>query len=828
MKLNEHERARPNVAGLKSQVQQVEMKSILADMWPPFKPLPVFKYETDEYRAEIHFDKTHGEWVCRKTSLPSNKVQELRGGLTELTMALPHGQAEVVTETLAAEQQEQELEKEANRRIQAMLEWRENYENGALYSELQDYLSESQQGEIYDSIRLTLTARQLQFNPKNVAYVFEALSKAGGKLATLIEIAQRKKTEQGADVPAKAGAATPDAERHVSVEAIHPRRDRRLRTRITPASRAYVELGGTNGGMVLNISETGMAVAVADPLIVGDYLPRIRFHLPSSGQRIEISARIVWLAESKKSAGIRFVDLTADARNQISDWIASEKSTPEFEGLTAAPVENLTPATLERFPDEPIGSVCPEQDQTSFPELIAHSASQSSEIAAPEILEASALSLVEDLQRKVHHHAPVTGVGPQVRTHKVESSADRIENSPSRFHVLEISGLQVAAFALVFLFAVIGLTVGLTVGRGPLGKRLRDAQKSILAVDTTSPALPNRPGQTTSHTSTPPAANTFNTPAVNPSAPETEESRSESPSAQSRKGPPEDSATHVSPTGPSSTVTSRSLIDSDNSSGANKLDDVSPFEEKPKESTRDSESFAKVPSADSNSSPTVESKPSVNPEASPGCNGSAGLIARNAPPPASPKPAHSPKAVGPMSGAPRNPVPRRLTPATGAAPHPSPPSVILVTAPAYGSKPFRVTFPEKPIAASSSFAMISELSVLVSPEPGPAVAHKPARLQAGELVFFVWPRYPRPGDRYGSAEIVKVRTTIGQLGQVLDIKFVSGSISLLPAAMSAIRLWRYRPTLLNKRPVQVQQDVTIEFRPPEYLSQVRTQHALHK
>jgi len=828
MKLNEHERARPNIAGLTSPLQQAEMKLLLAGRWPPLKPLPVFKYETDEYRASIDFDKTRGEWVCRKTSLPSNKVQELRGGLTEITMTLPHGQEEVFAKCAAAEQQEQALEKDASRRLQAILEWRENYENGILYSGLQDYLSESQQAEIDDSIRLTLTARQLQFSPKNVAYVFDALSKAGGKLATLIEIAQRNKTEQGVDVPAKAEAAPPDTERHVSVEAIHPTRDRRLQKRITPASRAYVELGGTNGGIVLNISETGMAVAAADPLVGDGYLPRIRFQLPGSAQRIEISAQIMWLSESKKGAGIRFVDLTADARTQISDWMASEKPTPEFEGLTPAPVESLIPATLERIPDEPIGSVCPEQDQTSFPELIAHSASQASEIAAPEILEASALSLVEALQRKVHHHAPVTGVGPQVRTHRVESSADRIENSPSRFHVLEISGLQVAAFALVFLFAVIGLTVGLTVGRGPLGKRLQDAQKSILAVETTSPALPNRPGETNSQTSTPPAANTFNTPAVNPSAPETEESRSESPSAQSLNPRPADSDIRVRPTGPSSAVTSRSLIDSDNSSGANKLDDSTPSEEKSKESTQDSESFAKVPPADSNSSPTVESKPSVNPEASPGRNGSAGVIARNEPPPANPKPSHSPKAVGSISGAPRNPAPRKVTPATGAPPHPSPSSAILITFPAHGGKPFRVTFPEKPIAASSSFAMTSELSVLVSPELGPAVAHKPARLQAGELVFFVWPRYPRPGDRYGSAEIVKVRTTIGQFGQVLDIKFVSGSISLLPAAMSAIRQWRFRPTLLNKRPVQAQQDVTIEFRPPEYLSQVRTQHRSHK
>jgi hypothetical protein len=657
MKLNEHERARTNIAGLASPMQQAEMNLLLARRWPPLKPLPVFKYETDEYRASIEFDKTRGEWVCRKTSLPSNKVQELRGGLTEITRSLPHGQAEVFAECAAAQHQEQELEKDASRRLQAMLEWRENYENGAFYSGLQDCLSESQQDEIDDIIRLTLTARQLQFTPKNVAYVFDALLKAGGKLATLLEIAQQKKTEEVAGVPAKAEAETaaPDAERPV-------------------------------------------------------------------------------------------------------------------------PVESLVPATLESFPEEPIGSAFPEQEQPSSPELMAHTASQESKIVTPEVLDANPPSFVEDLQEKVHP-APVAGFKPQVRTGKVESAADRIGNSPSRLYVLEISGFQVAAFAAVFLFAVIAFTVGLTVGRGPLGKRLRDAQNSILAVDAASPGPPNRPGEMTSRTSTSPAATT--------------------------------------------------LIDSDNSSGTNKLDDAAPSEEKSRESTRDSESFAKMPPTDSNSSPTTASKPTVNPEASPGRNGSAGLTVRNAPPPTSPNPAYLPKAVGPISGPPINPTPRGVAPAMGSSPHRSPPSAILVTAPAHGSKPYRVTFPEKPIAASSSFAMTSELSVLVPPQPGPAAAHKPARLQAGDLAFFVWPRYPRPGDRYGSAETIKVRTTIGQLGQVLDIKLLSGSISLLPATMSAIRLWRYRPTLLNKRPVQVQQDVTIEYRPPQYLSRVHTQHPSH-
>ncbi len=774
MKLNEHERAGPNLAGLTSPVQRAEMKLLLSGRWPPLKPLPVFKYETDEYRASIDFDRTRGEWVCRKTSLPSNKIQELRGGLTEITIALPRGSAEVFDECPAAEQQEQELEKDASRRLQAILEWRENYENGALYSGLQDYLSESQQDEIDDSIRLTLTARQLQFNPKNVAYIFDALSKAGGKLATLIEIAKRNKRGQGAEGPAQAEAGAPDVEQHVSVEAIHPTRDRRLRMRTTPASCAYVELGGTKGGLVLNISEAGMAVASANPLVVDDCLPCIRFQLPSSEQSIEISAQIVWLAESKKSAGIRFVDLTAEAQNQISNWIASEKPAPEFKGLAPAPVERLIPTTLESFPEEPIRSVFPEHDQPSSPELIAP-ASQTSKIVTPEILDANPPSLVEDLQEKVHGRAPVASFRPQVRTGKVESSADRIGNSPSRY-VLEISGFQVTAVML--LFAAISLTVGRTVGRGQFGKSLWDTQKSIPAVDAKSPALLNRPGETTSRTSTAAAANTVSTPAVNPQATATAGARSESPSAQSLNARPGNSDTRAGPVGPSSAVTTRSFTDSDNR------------------------------------------------EASPH-KGSTGLIAGNAPPPPNSQPEHSPRPIGPISGAPENPARRSVTLAMHAAPHLASPSTILVTGPGDGSKPFRLTLPEKPIAASSSFAMTSQLSVLVSPEPGATSAHKPARLQAAELVSFVWPRYPRPGDRHGPSETVKVRTTIGELGQVLEVKHVSGSISLLPAARSAIRQWRYKPTLLNRRPVQAQEDVTIEFRPSPHLPRVPARHPSH-
>ena len=557
-----------------------------------------------------------------------------------------------------------------------------------------------------------------------------------------------------------------------------PARDRRLQTRTTPASLTYIGLGDTNGGFVLNINDTGMAVAVANHLVLGEYLPRIHFQLPRSSQSIEISAQVVWLAESKKTAGIRFVNLTADARNQISNWIAPEKPASEFEqlpmplrsekqaleissrksrrifsnpsdrdeeaaaryeemfptestyakhtatvdeikpqpgpflipagthtdagvsmfgsaaeistddlpqslaasfpseraknfapepiktsipelseDLTPEPVGTLIPATLENFPTEPIGCFSPDRVQTSSPELIARTAPQASEVVAPEILDPSGLSLAEDLQEDVHHYIPVLRFGLQVPTGKVESSPDRIDDSLSYLNVPEQSAERGFGFllaAVAFLFAVMVFTVGLTGGGGPLGKRLRDLQKSMLAVDATSPALPDRPDEVTSRTSTPPAADTFNTPAVNPSAQETEESRSESPSAPSHTARPADSATRVRLNGPSSAVTSRSNIDSDNSSGVNKLDDATPSEENSKENARYSESLANVPSTDLNSSPTIEPKPSANPVSNPERNGSNGLTARNTPPLVSSEPAYSPKTVGPMSAAPIN------------------------------------------------------------------------------------------------------------------------------------------------------------------------------
>jgi TonB family protein len=87
-----------------------------------------------------------------------------------------------------------------------------------------------------------------------------------------------------------------------------------------------------------------------------------------------------------------------------------------------------------------------------------------------------------------------------------------------------------------------------------------------------------------------------------------------------------------------------------------------------------------------------------------------------------------------------------------------------------------------------------------------------AKLQVGQLVSRVDPVYPEDAERQGIEGIVKLHATIGTDGFVRNVQVASGPALLVPAAVSAIRRWRYRPTLLAEQPVETGRDVNIVFR----------------
>ena len=97
--------------------------------------------------------------------------------------------------------------------------------------------------------------------------------------------------------------------------------NRRLYPRRKIERLAYVDFGPDNGGMLLDVGEGGLSFQGVGRVTQGEPL-RLRFTLPGGGNRpIEVTAELVWSNTSGKGGGLRFTEITADARNQVRQWI---------------------------------------------------------------------------------------------------------------------------------------------------------------------------------------------------------------------------------------------------------------------------------------------------------------------------------------------------------------------------------------------------------------------------------------------------------------------------------------------------------------------------
>ena len=86
------------------------------------------------------------------------------------------------------------------------------------------------------------------------------------------------------------------------------------------------------------------------------------------------------------------------------------------------------------------------------------------------------------------------------------------------------------------------------------------------------------------------------------------------------------------------------------------------------------------------------------------------------------------------------------------------------------------------------------------------------RIKAPRALLTPEPVYPVLAKQAKVQGDVVIDAVIDQAGRVVEMQVVSGHPLLLPAAMEALRKWRYEPTYLNDEPVAVQLVVTIKFR----------------
>jgi periplasmic protein TonB len=89
--------------------------------------------------------------------------------------------------------------------------------------------------------------------------------------------------------------------------------------------------------------------------------------------------------------------------------------------------------------------------------------------------------------------------------------------------------------------------------------------------------------------------------------------------------------------------------------------------------------------------------------------------------------------------------------------------------------------------------------------------HVSTGVQAAKLIAQVNPVYPALAKQARVAGTVRLTAIIGRDGAIRNLQVMSGHPLLTPAALEAVKQWRYQPTLLNDEPVEVITQIDVNF-----------------
>ena len=112
------------------------------------------------------------------------------------------------------------------------------------------------------------------------------------------------------------------------------------------------------------------------------------------------------------------------------------------------------------------------------------------------------------------------------------------------------------------------------------------------------------------------------------------------------------------------------------------------------------------------------------------------------------------------------------------------------------------------ISSSSSLAVAPTLS---KPVPTVQRVRVSQGVTKGLLIYRVEPTYPPLAQQARVQGVVVLTALIDKRGNVEHLQVVSGHPLLAPAAIEAVKQWRYKPFLVSGQPVEVETTVTITF-----------------
>src|SRR6202043_3105386 len=107
--------------------------------------------------------------------------------------------------------------------------------------------------------------------------------------------------------------------------------------------------------------------------------------------------------------------------------------------------------------------------------------------------------------------------------------------------------------------------------------------------------------------------------------------------------------------------------------------------------------------------------------------------------------------------------------------------------------------------------IISSTPVAVPKVATPQRVRVSAGVTSGLLIRKVQPNYPPLARQARIQGTVVLHAVISKAGSIENLTVVSGHPMLAPAAIDAVKQWKYKPYLLNGEPVEVDTEVQVNF-----------------
>jgi len=669
--------------------------------------------------------------------------------------------------------------------------------------------------------------------------------------------------------------------------------ERRLHVRRSSSALTCVTVAEHGVGILANISETGMGLIFAEPLFE-NCLPYLCIRLPQLYGAVETRAEIVWITESTREVGVRFVDLPEEVGEQIRMWVSrawgdcKSQERKELRNVedhlsaasTAAAATRAQPAS---------GESVPPSWQLMFPsetganDSLEISASNTTSLHEPVEVVAAVLSTAglepEFVPALATESELAPGAGPDrnigdtfgqsdsrtpaqaLRTAPPMLRASVDYSAQARFRtesgVLE-SATRVARMwpvaPLASLLIITCFVLGFAAAPKfwPNWSKAQDARQMILEKLSryeSSTKNGRLSDQTVAKAAAPSLSASASSQSAVPDSPASTASENtleySTPSENDRgDNPASQLAGRISKGSPGTgtpDLAARSALEpavpEDRLNSGPDAPAASPEAARstrmPKATTRDSRP---ITSGARDTAPEIhaETSPSItgtNAEVSPAENSAANATA----PAKADAPTGLPDASLDQSAVPAKgsltepfgrsdpPSAKSSVPSTSVTPpvhapelalRPAnpPPSFFLVVPPGAGNSPRLLELPSETVIDTASVVIHSSQFVFVPAEPGPESSHKPKKVQIGERISKVAPAYPAQAAQ-GMRGNVHLCAIIGKDGTVESVRTIDGPAILIPAAIDAIRQWRYGPTLLDQQPIEMQEEFTIEFRP---------------